>query len=1628
MTAPLVAPTDALANSENIQQNSSTSAAPQALADRVDTLNAAGHAWMPSDMQTTLAAAPTSDNEMVQVADSIKSSLAKAWNGFSEATDDNVLHKQPTAALALTRMMNASLGPLPVAQPDLNVIQKNLQKQGFGADLSADGVWGADWNDAYNQYTEHVITRQLAGDQPGSVSTGSAGHSIWSDLLPSHAVNAIVGFAKSIPDDVRDLAADSLSSAVNLAHDPLSVGKFLNPLTGIYAESTAQDQSSVAKRVGAAVQSIGGSKVTPEQYEATHGDARLAQNIGLLLNLVPIAGQASKAADVARAAFDEGVTKEAAQRGPGVVAKSLFGGQTTDQAAAGLERRGILNSNVVRNIPLLGQVGPVVGKLADEDGLYYKARTLLAAPYQRPAVRAAGDIGQRTMLTGAAVRAGAQATQAVGLGNTETQDVTQGQALSTVDANLDRITGTPGAHPFTAAVNSLGFLLHGPLGDTANSVRVGDAVQASVDATSDALGQVGLHGIFQRAIAKASGTKMRSVDDLASDFGGQEYLDRFITMKTADLAAAHAAQNQAQTEGLAFGSDDYRDRVGQVADDVWADPQQHVAAVRELMADPIEMENRVAADMTHANLNPKEYASDAVKWMQAGDTLTNKVVKTGLARYLFGADGKTVIQNAQDAFDFGLGQENPIRLSSQTRREYVNGVYDNLDRVRKGVDKARVQTGQAVVAAQSKADETQANLEAIAADHPDRPDLQRQLQLHQGDVKRATTRQQRIEQGVGENRIDKVVRAMKQVSGPKGSDSEWDQLAKSHAALRKLVVQGLPPGQSFDLATALEHGIDPDQLYSNINGEPRNAEHAIGGGDWMRANLPHKDGALGLGRVTTKSAQQAATDIAAMRADAEAATTPEAQEQTLEAMQEYGFREFGMTQRTLGMYDDPQRLADVLQERAGDLASDVFLTPDAPGQVRAHIKALADLGYKPMLGSHIGHLWDSSLPPIGDVDGEISRRRRIVSALGLAPEQVSSRAAGQDARIRVLNEMQRTVNDDKRVVLPPRTTAETVLQVLNDKNILTPTMKLPERVAFTVTKRFHQPGIDELARQTGLSLKEAEQKYTEDLSRVLQVRDIPRKAAMKALTTPADFENGARWEGMDAPSAALMLRAALRGYAQRPNYIMGLSSIEDMGRNGFYIGDKLATTFPNSGAIQAFANAPNELIQLRNRLRFTLSPFFDFRRVTKTNYKMSLDGVTPVLNPLKHLVDTKTFDTAHAYLNDLLGEPEAAGYDDADRYLHQQSVWGLYNSRHYEAYYADQKRAAGATDDEVRAGIRRVFEYGSERKAGRSALERTANTIFFPFSFEKTLLRNTGAYLLDHPQQALLLTGAMQAYRNANSNDQISQWTQDHLPILRDMQKMNAFAHGISPGEFGGINAPLMNLFLPQKWDGDMSTANLKKNLPVWNDFGSLLSDVHQQADIGRNAAENAASYAVHLGAPRSALDPYKPTVTAEAQRRDAEAMRNKAILAWTPVLDYNVHHETNPVRFPDDPRLPGQVQGQPVNRTTIGYLVQRWFPAYDPSFGVTYAEQQQKAADAYLGKLRETDPAKAQQYTVFAKLANSVAGHLQDGTYDTAQATQVMTQFRQAATDASETDPTFASFYRNHYQFIFGPLEAVNP
>jgi hypothetical protein len=466
-------------------------------------------------------------------------------------------------------------------------------------------------------------------------------------------------------------------------------------------------------------------------------------------------------------------------------------------------------------------------------------------------------------------------------------------------------------------------------------------------------------------------------------------------------------------------------------------------------------------------------------------------------------------------------------------------------------------------------------------------------------------------------------------------------------------------------------------------------------------------------------------------------------------------------------------------------------------------------------------------------------------------------------------------------------------------------------------------------------------------------------------------------------------------------------------------------------------NLPNKIAQLRDTYRFNLSPYFSLRRIAKTNIKMGIDGVVPTVAPVRTMREQGVYDDAHNILDRVLGleNPKYKYLDEADRYLDSQDVFGLYNPRHFEAYYAHQKAQDGWSDTQIRDGIVRVFQYGSQGQEGRTALERSANVVFFPFSFEKTVIRNVGSYLLDKPAQALILSNALDAYRDFNNhhlngdNPLAASWYKEHVPLLQEVLRLNAFAHGISPGELGGVNRPLLNAFMPQSWRTDKTTQKtLARYIPAMADLQRILKEGSAQSRIVRQSVVNGLSIIDDkaTGRPDYALNARPSNKTDISQRAEATMWRNDLVGAFKNVLDYNdsVGSDAEKYHFGYGPGIPDELHGAVISKTNIGRIVHQQYPVYDPFAGAAFAIKRQAEAESWLAQRKGTP--ELARYTEFYAKAKTVIAHLNADEYPTAQAAQIQSVFHAAAIEYGSTDPAFYRWYNRTFATSLGPLEKV--
>lgn len=1553
----------------------------QVLAVRLDTLHTQ-HPWMDPQMGLALASSPDQTSTLLSMADGFRSTLADSLSGVTGLYSDPVLTKTPSTSLVIKRYLNSTLGSWPVADDHLTSVQKNLQAMGYGSGLPIDGVWSAAWNSTWNQAANTETAKQLQGDKPGSISTHRAAHSFLSAALPKYAFNAIIGFAKSIPGDARNLLSDVVGG---VRGDVTSIGSLVTGHSPVTAMKAGVHQGSVT---GASIERHLGHDISTEQYNAqttgAAGVGRLVNDVGTIL----LAHSAMKAGSAVAKAAGESLTGggqmtlREAMSGPGVVSNLLRPGATQVRSPGAIGRslqgsgvvqrtargaavgsalgggqaqvrgdnvgKGILEgavlggvvggnarlSRAASSLPVLNRLGPVVGSLADADGLYYKTRTLLASPYRIPALQVAGEAATKAVGLGIAARATAATSSAL-TGPDDRGALAQGvqdehsAVLDHVDDALLHATSGLTGHHFALGIDTLGWGLRGGFGTSAAERSAkGESYLRSLNT---ALGDIGALGALERA------TRM-SHAQLVEKAGGEANLTLWLSHKVRAAAADHYALDTVRLMDHPPTGVDLETELAQLGHEAWTDQtilDEHTA---KMMAP-------AGAHQFHVQLAGEISGSgtDARKWFA---------------------------NSLQDYLEAG-----------KIPREILG--------------------------------------------HP-----------------------------------------------------EWS----------KFLITPL----SHD---AVASARADEEFTKTTGGLPAERQPALSA-DWLAGNNPDRPvGTVGMARNDKLLKQQALGEIDRFRARGQqiADTTPNADEQLaktnllLQEMAQYAELHFHLNSHQIdGLYakvgrdrgsrlSDVDKVAQILEQRAQNLAVEVHIPPDAPAALRAKIEALGrdrtnpdgtvTQGYKLVFGTDIGHLYRHDLPPISVLTGEVTRRRAFVSKLGLNPERFHDQTVSQLTRIDVRNAIQKVLDSAKPGEVPAGYNADSVLRDLSNYKLIAPKPHEPkgirgaaQRAAFGLSAPARARQVEFTAEEKGITLEEAETKIKAEVLGYLSSRDLPEKKVIEVLTRTHDvpwttdlaMRNAAADEApipLFSDDMAQRLAAAVRaGYTKRPAYILGAGRLEDLARGGV---GALGLNTPDSTILRRLDSAPNRYVQLRNIYRFGLSPMFSARRWVKTNYKASLEGVPWVVNPLKQMQETGTIKKGTALYERLYPETKLQNeyMDEADRQLRQADVLGLFNPRHFEMHAALEWQKQGKTDEEIRGLIQKAFHYGGSTEEGRTAAERTANVVFFPFSFSKTLYRNTGSYLMDHPAQALLIAQGIEAYREFNmhhlngDNPLAASWLTEHLPLLTELNKLNAFAHGVSPGELGGINAPafkaipgapaaLLNFFMPQKWTADAGTGkNIQRMIPAYKDYHRITKEGGEQARIAVTAIGNSldrGAQRIGLEKQRSRLNPLAPAITKQGQLDRAFKMIDSLETSYREVLDYN-RQFTDPAdkyRFGSGPSIPRELRDQPIDVSTLKRVVQRFYPAYDPTAAAAYAQAKQTRIDDFLAAHQGS--AEFPKYKQFVDLARQVQGFRSRDEYDTQQLAQITAQMRHAAVDMATSSATFRKFYAKNFTSLFGPIEQL--
>lgn len=1597
------------------------------------------YGWMPLQTAYALVDSGLSDTDIQQAAQhltraAVQSDQANAQNraagksvantgfSFKQFFDDPVLQKAPSAGLALKQYLSGAVGSWPVADQSLAHQQQQLQLRGYGQGLPVDGNWNQAWDAAYQQYGEHLYNTHLAGDSPGTISLKTAMKAL-SSLQPTSAFDAVVGFIKSIPSDVRDLMADVAGASVQLGHSVLNPGDAGNRQK--LAEVRGQTTSDVINFLGGdtSVQAETARVMDPKQLFGS-----FVRDLSTVYMLTGIMGAGKRLAtaigeESALAGTEAGakLSADAAMRGPGVIARTLSTQQGTIAgarvsraalggvlgaagvtasgsdnpleilagAAGGAVLGGLSTTNVFRNIPVLGNTGPTIGELGgDISGYYYKTRSLLATPYKYAPVRVAGQTFQDVTLLGAKAR-GLAALQSGPLGTTNamTQGVQNEHAFSAIDdAIKHRLDFTIlGAH-IAPSINDLQFFLHGPVHAGTPETRTSDVVAADfngiIHAYSSALTDPGWSAAISRITGKSQARNI-------ADAGGLANYNEFWGHKIADQAAYWAAERGRMTglldsgmtveEGLSNSQrlEDLATRVSAIR----ADPEQLSEAIRGLRAQGNgsgieQFVQRVKREMAINGAGPKasEY-DDVATYMDAVRLARTRIVP----KLSDTVDEHTLVSGARVPF----GQE-PAAVDEIARLKGQQGF-----RIKGMGRNKNVFTDPEEVIAPS----------GMALPGAEQPSLALTSSKARQVFQNATTDPGQF----GIARLDRFTRqdAYRAITE---LQKEWDGLeARRLAPSRGAGIEAYGPSQPVETIT-----------------RPLAEEY---------------------------HAWNAKTN-------------------------DFLYRELGIDGAQI-----PESGADKLaaaQDAAKHLAVDIHVHPDAPPEIAQAVTDLRRLGYKPVSGTGIGHIITGT-SPVDALEGPLTWQRKLAEHVGLNPNMYPNQTIAHTRTTGIINAINDGVQSGK-IQLPPYWDANTVVAALEKDGFID---QMPGRFKGAVMHLFRTP--ERVAKANNIDLETA----TAELNHALMPRDIPRKKIVEAFTNPEHFGQHfpdtqaainanpinhpaehmfGDFPAMSHTSAEALYRAIVKGSSDVPGYQLGAQRLEELFRSslGFagngtqyraglgalagagaaysvdpndpmsvIAGGAAGATLAALGGDKlgwAMANLPNKLIQLRNEFRFELDPWFSFRRIAKVNVKLAAENVNPTINPLKTMQEAGTLNHDKSVLARVSPELHNAISDDADRYLQSQDVFGLYNHRNYEAYAAGHWARQGLSDGEIKAKLVRTFEYGSGEVAGRSALERSANFVFFPFSFEKTVYRNLGAYLLDRPAQRMLLTRAMSAYDDFNrehgDNPLSTKFLTDHAPILQEAANLNMFAHGLSLGQPGGINRPLLNLFLPQSWSSSKDNLDkLKQFVPAVKNFGRIYTEITQQSGIVKNAGVN--MWRDLKGIPATYGNPATSTLTKNAQLTEAFNMQREWFVNYQTVLDHNAKTKdpAQKINFPLSAEW-GKYAGEPITKSNIREIIHGYYPEYSPTAAVTIATNNSRAFQQYL---LDTKGTPLHDYVQsFATNAHNLAIGMTSNRFSAADVASYTASLRAQAVYIAGQDSAFFRLYSSNFRKILGPLEAV--
>ena len=184
--------------------------------------------------------------------------------------------------------------------------------------------------------------------------------------------------------------------------------------------------------------------------------------------------------------------------------------------------------------------------------------------------------------------------------------------------------------------------------------------------------------------------------------------------------------------------------------------------------------------------------------------------------------------------------------------------------------------------------------------------------------------------------------------------------------------------------------------------------------------------------------------------------------------------------------------------------------------------------------------------------------------------------------------------------------------------------------------------------------------------------------------------------------------------------------------------------------------------------KFDLPPILAHKRYIKRTYGHEFKGG-----------GEEAWKNATNTLDDVFGNNWMSQIDETDRRMLQRGMLG-FSPREADAVYADLLRRRGMTNPQIKKAIMQISRYDS----GRAGMEKTANFVFFPFSFSKKLITTMGDWALAEPARALLIHEGMRRFQASQADENFSEYFDKYMPLAEELKRINNLSFGLSPGRF----------------------------------------------------------------------------------------------------------------------------------------------------------------------------------------------------------------------------------------------------